>query len=50
MNHFAHSEASKNAKNVEANLKGKLDDMEMNIGKLEAELQRYVPFVISFAD
>ncbi|KAH7890469.1 hypothetical protein F5I97DRAFT_1972902 [Phlebopus sp. FC_14] len=40
MNHFAHSEATKMAKTVEANLKGKLDDMEITVGKLEAELKQ----------
>ncbi|KIJ62286.1 hypothetical protein HYDPIDRAFT_176613 [Hydnomerulius pinastri MD-312] len=40
MNHFAHSEATKMAKTVEANLKGKLDDMELTVGKLEAELKQ----------
>ncbi|KAJ7581586.1 hypothetical protein C8J56DRAFT_957779 [Mycena floridula] len=41
MNHVAHSEASKHAKNVEASLKNKLDDFEATNGKLEAELRRY---------
>ncbi|KIO11804.1 hypothetical protein M404DRAFT_126730 [Pisolithus tinctorius Marx 270] len=39
-NHFAHSEATKMAKNVEATLKGKLDDMELSVVKLEAELKQ----------
>lgn len=43
MNHFAHSEVTKMAKAVEANLKGKLDDMELTVTKLEAELKQYVP-------
>lgn len=38
MNHLAHSEASRNAKTVEANLKGKVDDLEITNEKLEAEL------------
>ena len=42
MNHLAHSEASKLAKNTEATLKGKLDDMDVANGKLEAELRRCV--------
>lgn len=42
MNHVAHSEASKIAKATEANLKGKLDDMEVANTKLETELRRYV--------
>lgn len=42
MNHVAHSEASKIAKNTELALKGKLDDMDVANGKLEAELRRYV--------
>ncbi|KAG6371306.1 hypothetical protein JVT61DRAFT_9776 [Boletus reticuloceps] len=41
VNHFAHSEATKMAKSVEANLKGKLDDMEFSVTKLEAELKQY---------
>lgn len=41
MNHLAHSEASKTAKTVEANLKGKVDDLEITNGKLESELRRY---------
>ena len=46
MNHLAHSEASKVWKNAEAHLKGKLDDMDIAHGKLEAELRRYVlPFI-----
>ncbi len=40
MNHVAHSEASKTAKHTENSLKGKLDDMEISMGKLEAELRR----------
>lgn len=40
MNHLAHSEASKIAKNNEATLKAKIDDMDVAHGKLEAELRR----------
>lgn len=40
MNHFAHSEATKMARNVEATLKGKLDDMELTVSKVEAELKQ----------
>ncbi|KAJ7182806.1 hypothetical protein C8R43DRAFT_13386 [Mycena crocata] len=40
MNHVAHSEASRTAKNVEATLKTKLDDLEITNSKLEAELRR----------
>jgi len=40
MNHLAHSEASKNAKTVEANLKVKLDALETTNGTLETELRR----------
>ncbi|KAG9311414.1 hypothetical protein JVU11DRAFT_8526 [Chiua virens] len=40
VNHFAHSEVTKMAKAVEANLKGKLDDMELSVTKLEAELKQ----------
>lgn len=40
MNHVVHSEATKHAKSLEATLKGKLDDMEIANGKLEAELRR----------
>jgi hypothetical protein len=44
MNHFAHSEATKMAKGVEATLKGKLDDMELTVTKQEADLKQYVIF------
>lgn len=44
MNHFAHSEATKLAKGVEATLKGKLDDAESSVTKLEADLKQYVNF------
>ncbi|KAG2030216.1 hypothetical protein BDR03DRAFT_878846 [Suillus americanus] len=44
MNHFAHSEATKMAKGVEATLKGKLDDAELTVSKLEADLKQYVTF------
>jgi hypothetical protein len=40
MNHSAHSEASKNAKNIENNLKAKIDELEEAGDKLEAELRR----------
>jgi len=40
MNHLAHSEASRNAKTVEANLKGKLDEVETTNDKLESELRK----------
>lgn len=40
MNHVAHIDASKNAKTTEANLKAKVDDLEVMNGKLEAELRR----------
>ncbi|EGO19970.1 hypothetical protein SERLADRAFT_478524, partial [Serpula lacrymans var. lacrymans S7.9] len=40
MNHFAHSEATKMAKTTEANLKAKLDDAEMEVSKLEAEVSK----------
>ncbi|PFH48820.1 hypothetical protein AMATHDRAFT_49213 [Amanita thiersii Skay4041] len=40
MNHSAHSEACKSAKNVEITLKNKLDDLEDAKEKLEAELRR----------
>lgn len=40
MNHLAHSEASRNAKTVEANLKAKVDDLEITTEKLEAELRK----------
>ena len=42
MNHVAHSEASKVARATEANLKEKLDDLEMTNQKLEAELRKSV--------
>lgn len=41
MNHLSHSEASKNAKTVEANLKVKLDALETTNGTLESELRRF---------
>ncbi|KAJ6464812.1 hypothetical protein DFH09DRAFT_957634 [Mycena vulgaris] len=40
MNHVAHSEASRMAKNVEATLKTKLDDLELMNEKLDAESRR----------
>jgi hypothetical protein len=40
MNHLAHSEASKNAKTVETNLRVKLDALETTNGTLETELRR----------
>ncbi|RDB26180.1 hypothetical protein Hypma_006099 [Hypsizygus marmoreus] len=40
MNHLAHSEASRNAKAVESQLKSKIDDLEIMNGKLEAELRK----------
>ncbi|KAJ7054149.1 hypothetical protein C8F01DRAFT_1324441 [Mycena amicta] len=40
MNHVAHSEASRLAKSVEANLKTKLDDIDLMNSKLDAELKR----------
>ncbi|KAJ7238089.1 hypothetical protein B0H12DRAFT_1204324 [Mycena haematopus] len=40
MNHLAHSEASRLAKNVEATLKTKLDDLETAYSKLDAEMKR----------
>ncbi|KAG2030218.1 hypothetical protein BDR03DRAFT_929197 [Suillus americanus] len=40
MNHFAHSEATKIAKGVEATLREKLDNMELNVSKLEADLKQ----------
>ncbi|KAF7377519.1 RING-type domain-containing protein [Mycena sanguinolenta] len=41
MNHLAHSEASRLAKNVETNLKTKLDDLETAYSQLDAEMRRY---------
>ncbi|KAG1717460.1 hypothetical protein EDB19DRAFT_1265266 [Suillus lakei] len=41
MNHFAHLEATKMAKGVEATLKGKLDDTKLNVSKLEAGLKQH---------
>ena len=46
MNHFAHSEVTKMAKSVETTLKGKLDDMELTVTKLEAELKQYVSILL----
>lgn len=40
MNHMAHSEASRAAKSIESNLKADIDDMQLNIEKLEQELRR----------
>ncbi|KAF5360258.1 hypothetical protein D9758_009170 [Tetrapyrgos nigripes] len=45
MNHVVHTEASKTAKNLEATLKGKIDDLEIKNGKLEAELRHKLIFV-----
>ncbi|KAF7295370.1 RING-type domain-containing protein [Mycena indigotica] len=41
-NHVAHSESSRLAKNVEANLKTKLDDLDLMNSKLDSELKRCV--------
>ncbi|KIK63266.1 hypothetical protein GYMLUDRAFT_72007 [Collybiopsis luxurians FD-317 M1] len=41
MNHVAHADASKNAKNIEQSLKLRLEDMEKTNKNLESELQRY---------
>ncbi|KAF8192941.1 hypothetical protein BJ912DRAFT_250562 [Pholiota molesta] len=40
MNHLAHSEASKAAKTTDANLRHKIEDLELNNTKYEAELKR----------
>ncbi|THU93934.1 hypothetical protein K435DRAFT_967069 [Dendrothele bispora CBS 962.96] len=42
MNHVVHTEASKTAKNLEAALKGKIDDLEIKNGKLDTELRHLV--------
>ncbi|KAF7369177.1 RING-type domain-containing protein [Mycena venus] len=47
MNHLAHSEASRLAKNVESTLKTKLDDLENAYTKLNAELRQYAAFLFS---
>ncbi|KAJ3782995.1 hypothetical protein GGU10DRAFT_274467 [Lentinula aff. detonsa] len=41
MNHVAHAEASKSAKNIEQNLKVKLEELEKSNKNLEAEIHRY---------
>jgi hypothetical protein len=41
-NHLAHSDAIRAAKIVEHDLQSKLEDAEITIGKLEAELRRHV--------
>ncbi|KAF8201306.1 hypothetical protein K438DRAFT_1441333, partial [Mycena galopus ATCC 62051] len=41
MNHLAHSEASRSAKNTETTLKTKLDDLETAYSQLDAEMRRY---------
>jgi len=41
-NHLAHSDAIRAAKSVEHDLQSKLEDAEITIGKLEAELRRHV--------
>jgi hypothetical protein len=46
VNHFAHSEVTKMARSVEATLKGKLDDTELTVTKLEAELKQYVSILL----
>ncbi|KII85528.1 hypothetical protein PLICRDRAFT_31715 [Plicaturopsis crispa FD-325 SS-3] len=40
MNHLAHSEASKQAKNIQTSMKARIDEMEMANGKLEAEIRK----------
>jgi S-adenosylmethionine:tRNA-ribosyltransferase-isomerase (queuine synthetase) len=47
MNHLAHSEASKAAKTTDANLRHKIEDLELNNTKYEAELKRCALFVYS---
>jgi hypothetical protein len=42
MNHVAHSEASKVAKVTEANLKARVDDLEITNQKLDGELRKFV--------
>jgi hypothetical protein len=39
-NHESHSDASKSAKTAEANLKHKIEELELTNSKLEAELRR----------
>ncbi|KAI0075623.1 hypothetical protein K474DRAFT_1567003, partial [Panus rudis PR-1116 ss-1] len=41
MNHLAHSEATKAARNVELNLKDQLDEVETAKTKLDSEMRRY---------
>ncbi|KAG6875600.1 hypothetical protein C0992_003127 [Termitomyces sp. T32_za158] len=40
LNHQAHSEANRNIKIVEANLRAKIDELQLNNEKLETELRR----------
>jgi hypothetical protein len=47
MNHVAHSEATKVAKITEANLKARVDDLDIANQKLDAELKKSV-FFFSF--
>lgn len=42
MHHKAHSDATRKARGLEATLKGKLDEMESKVSKLESNLGRYV--------
>jgi len=42
MNHVAHSDASKSAKAAEANLKNKIEDLQLQNDKLESESRRCV--------
>ncbi|KAK7052150.1 RING-type domain-containing protein [Favolaschia claudopus] len=42
MNHLAHSEASKTAKNIEMMLKTKIDDLEMSYKQINADMRQYV--------
>ncbi|KAJ6551228.1 hypothetical protein B0H19DRAFT_1296365 [Mycena capillaripes] len=49
MNHLAHSEASRLAKNVETTLKTKIDDLEIANGKLDAELRRYASLRLAYS-
>lgn len=42
MNHQAHFEATRSMKIVEANLKGKIDELQSGNEKIETELRRYV--------
>jgi hypothetical protein len=48
MNHFAHAEASKQARDTQMQMKAQIDDLEMTRSKLQVEIARYGPFAVTY--